>query len=284
MALSLEDFSAQRINWQSKHENLLAIAAELNIGVDSLVFVDDNPAECALVEEMLPEVEVVRLPRDPADYADLLRDLVAFEKLSITDEDRDKARQYQQQKQRAEHREAVGDIEGYLASLETRIRIQAATDANRARVHQMFAKTNQFNLTTKRYSPADIERFMTDGRFVLRTIDATDRFGPLGIIGVYLVDLSDGLPKVDSFLLSCRAIGRGIETAVMNRIKEDFLVNQPHEALLADFIPTKKNVPARNFYEQQGFAKVAETESGQQSFKVRADEARPIDCPHVGIV
>jgi FkbH-like protein len=284
MPLKLEDFSALRINWQNKHDNLVAIADELNIGIDSLVFVDDNPAECTLVEEMLPAVRVVCLPSDPADYGDLLLGLIEFEKLSITDEDRAKARQYQEQRQRAEQRRAVGDLDAYLASLGTEIRIQAPSDAQRTRVHQLFSKTNQFNLTTKRYTPADIDRFMSDDRFVLRTIDATDRFGPLGVIGLYLIDLSDTLPYVDSFLMSCRAIGRGIETVVMNRIKEEFLLNQRHQALLADFVPTKKNVPAQSFYESQGFARVAESESGRQSFRLAADQARPIECPHVAIV
>lgn len=284
MPLKLEDFSALRINWQNKSDNLVAIAAELNIGIDSLVFVDDNPAECALIEEMLPDVLVVRLPADPADYADLLQDLVAFEKLGITDEDRAKASQYQQQRQRAQHRDAVGDIESYLASLETSIRIRPATEANQMRIHQMFAKTNQFNLTTKRYSPADIERFTTDANFVLRTIDATDRFGALGIIGLYLVDLSEGLPRIDSFLMSCRAIGRGIETAVMNTIKEEILLEQGHEALFMDFVPTRKNVPARSFCQAQGFTKVAEAASGHQSYRIEAGEVQLVECPHVTIV
>lgn len=283
MPLRLEDFSALRINWQPKHENLLAIAAELNIGVDSLVFVDDNPAECALVEQMLPDVEVVRLPKDPADYSDRLKSLVAFEKLAITAEDRAKARQYHQQRLRAEHREVVGDLDGYLASLATEVRIRPATEASRSRIHQMFSKTNQFNMTTKRYSPADIERFMADDRFVLRTIDATDKFGPLGIIGLYLLDLSGDLPRVDSFLLSCRAIGRGIEAAAMNGIKEEILSQRGHEALLADFVPTKKNAPACGFYESQGFVKVAENQSGQQTFRIAGDEARPVDCSHVAV-
>jgi FkbH-like protein len=284
MPLKLEDFSSLQINWQNKHENLIAIAEELNIGVDSLVFLDDNPVECALIEEMLPAVRVVRLPRDPADWSDLLLDLLEFEKLSITAEDRAKTRQYQEQRQRAVHREAVGDLDAYLASLQTQIRIRPPSDANRARVHQLFSKTNQFNVTTKRYSPADIDRFMSDDHFVLRTIEATDRFGPLGIIGVYLIDLSNGKPYVDSFLMSCRAIGRGIETAVMNTIKEEFLQKQRHEAMLADFVPTRKNVPARTFYASQGFSLVGESKSGQQSFELRAGETRPIDCPHIAIV
>ncbi|MEM7025115.1 MAG: HAD-IIIC family phosphatase, partial [Pseudomonadota bacterium] len=283
MPLKLGDFSSCMINWQPKHENLIAIAKELNIGVDSLVFVDDNPVECTLVEEMLPEVQVVQLPKDPAQYADLLRDLVAFEKLSITAEDRVKSAQYQQQRERAAHRESVGDIESYLASLATTVKVRTATEANQARIHQMFSKTNQFNLTTKRYTPAEIERFITDDRYVLRTIDASDRFGALGIIGLYLVDLDREQPYIDSFVMSCRAIGRGIETAVMNGIKQEFLISQRHEALVADFVPTKKNVPARDFYQSQGFMRVEETNDGGQSFRLGADTAQPIDCPHVTI-
>jgi FkbH-like protein len=284
MPLKLEDFSAVRINWQNKHENLAAIAEELNIGVDSLVFVDDNPAECTLIEEMLSGVRVVRLPSDPADYAGVLLDLMEFEKLSITAEDRAKTQQYQEQRQRTEHRQAVGDLDAYLASLQTEIRIRPASEASRARIHQLFSKTNQFNVTTRRYSPADIDRFIADERFVLRTIDASDRFGPLGIIGVYLIDLSQARPHVDSFLMSCRAIGRGIETAVMNTIKEELLLNRHHEVLSADFIPTKKNAPARTFFQSQGFVHVAEDDTGRQCFELRAEAAQPIDCSHVAIV
>ena len=120
MPLKMEDFSALRINWQNKHDNLVAIAEELNIGIDSLVFVDDNPAECTLIEEMLPAVKVVRLPADPADYAEALLGLMEFEKLSITAEDRARTRQYQEQRQRSEHREAVGDLDAYLAGLQDR--------------------------------------------------------------------------------------------------------------------------------------------------------------------
>lgn len=284
MPLKLEDFSAVRINWQHKHENLLALAEELNIGVDSLVFVDDNPAECTLIQEMLPAVRVVSLPGDPADYAATLLDLMEFEKLGITAEDRAKTRQYQEQRQRAEQRRAVGDLDAYLASLQTEVRIRAPSEATRARVHQLFSKTNQFNVTTKRYSPADIDRFMADERFVLRTIEATDRFGPLGIIGVYLIDRSQEVPRIDSFLMSCRAIGRGIETAAMNTIKEELLRDRRHAALLAEFIPTKKNAPARAFYESQGFSRVGEDASGRQTFELRADAAQAIECPHVAIV
>lgn len=281
MPLKLEDFSSIQINWDSKHENVIKIAQELNIGIDSLVFVDDNPAECALIAEMLPAVTVVQLSGDPAQYADLLHGLRAFEKLSITEEDRVKARQYQENRQRSQHLEAVGDLDRYLAGLETEVSIRAPSDGNRARVHQLFAKTNQFNLTTKRYSPADIDRFMQDGDFVLRIIDAKDRFGELGTIGVYLIDLSNGVARVDSFLMSCRAIGRGIETAAMNGIKEQFLLKQDYTELLATFVPTKKNLPARDFYESQGFALIGETASGERSFTLRAGEAALIACPHV---
>ncbi|MGH6918690.1 MAG: HAD-IIIC family phosphatase, partial [Geminicoccaceae bacterium] len=104
------------------------------------------------------------------------------------------------------------------------------------------------------------------------------------IIGVYLIDLSNGIPYVDSFLMSCRAIGRGIETAVMNTIKEELLLNRRHEALLADFVPTRKNAPARTFYQSQGFVQVTQDESGRQSFELRADDAQLIGCPHVAIV
>jgi FkbH-like protein len=186
MPLKLNDFSAIEINWTHKHENLKRIAEALNIGVDSLVFVDDNPAECALVRELLPEVKVIELPRDPAHFPDLIKALPEFEKLEITREDRDKARQYLENRQRSESQEEIGSLEAYLRELKTEITIRAPSQSDAARIHQLFTKTNQFNLTTKRYTGADIEKFLSDSKYVMRIVDVKDRFGELGTVGLVL--------------------------------------------------------------------------------------------------
>ena len=183
MPLGLEDFAAVRINWEPKHANIRDIAAELNIGTDSLVFVDDNPAECELVRQMLPEVTTVQLPRDPSSYAGLLLDMPELERLAIVAEDRRKTEQYREQAERDASRQAVaGDMQSYLESLGTVVTHWAATRAELTRVHQLFAKTNQFNLTTKRYKPGEVETFIASPDWHLEVVKAEDRFGDLGII------------------------------------------------------------------------------------------------------
>jgi FkbH-like protein len=282
MPLGLADFAATRINWEPKHQNIEAIARELNIGTDSLVFVDDNPAECELVRQMLPEVEVIQLPRDPARYAGLLLDLPSLERLEIAAEDRRKTAQYKEQAAREASREAAGDMDAYLESLGTVVTTWPATPAELTRVHQLFAKTNQFNLTTKRYRPAEVETFMTSPDWHLEVVKAGDRFGDLGIIAVLLLDLRrPGTVTVDSVLMSCRAMGRGIETVIGNRIKAVARSRAPGGLIVGEFRPTAKNKPAADFYPRQGFA--AEGADGDGNSRYTLAVASAEDLPTTGI-
>ena len=253
MPLKWADFAAARVNWEPKHANLAAIAADLNIGTDSLVFVDDNPAECELVRQLVPEVRTVHLPRDPAAYADLLLDLPELERMALTDEDLRKTEQYREETKRAASRVEAGDMQAYLESLETVLTFWPAGRAEFGRVHQLFAKTNQFNVTTKRYRPAEIERFMLSPDWHLEVVAARDRFGDLGIVGLFLLERRAEVVAVDSVILSCRAMGRGIETAMGNRMKEVAAAWRPAGRLEAVFRPTRKNRPAADFFVRQGF-------------------------------
>jgi FkbH-like protein len=269
MPLKLADFAAKRVNWEPKHQNIRAIAAELNIGTDSLVFIDDNPAECELVRQMLPEVEVVALPKDPSRYAGLLLDLPSLERLEIAAEDRRKTEQYQEQAEREAARVTVGsDMAAYLASLGTEVTIWRASRAELTRVHQLFAKTNQFNLTTRRYKPADIEGFLASPDWRLEVVSAKDRFGDLGIIAALLLERrAEGL-VLDSLVMSCRAMGRSIESVIANRIKAIARAERPGGRLLGEFRPTAKNMPAADFFDRQGFLLVSSDEAGNRQYSL----------------
>jgi FkbH-like protein len=283
MPLKLDDFAAIEINWNDKYESILRIADSLNIGTDSLVFMDDNPVECALVRGMVPEVKTMCLPEDPSGYAELLYELPYFERLSLTAEDRVKGRHYAEERKRKESREQAVGLSGFLTSLGTEIVVRRPLKADAARVHQLFTKTNQFNLTTKRYGPGDVERFMTDEAFDIRVVEVKDNFGDLGTVGLVLMENSDKEWCIDSFILSCRAMGRGIESAIMNCLKEDYLVSGRTSAFKALFIPTAKNVPVRRFYDDQGFGLEEESAGGERYYRLKASTAKLVDCEHISV-
>ena len=283
MPLALNDFAAPQINWRSKAENLVAIARALNIGTESLAFLDDNPVECALVGDAMPEVRTIRLDGDPAGFAARIRRDIHFERLSLTDEDRRKSRQYVEQARREQALLEVTDLSTYLRSLGLEVEIRPGRRGDIARIHQLFAKTNQFNVTTRRYSVADIERFLSLPEYDLLLAAARDRFGDLGIIGLALARTGQDVYEVDSFLMSCRALGRGIEAALMNRLKE---MASAHGVarICGRFIPTAKNAPAREFFESQGFRPVHRDPDAAVDYEMPVREMRPIPCPHIRLV
>ena len=285
MPLKLEDFAALEIGWGHKHEALQRIAADLNVGVDSLVFVDDNPAEISLIRQMLPEVEVVQLPPDPADFAAALLRMNGFEKTAVLEEDARKTALYHENRQRQElERAAGGDLATYLASLGTEVSIGRATPADLPRVHQLFTKTNQFNLTTVRYSPGDVERFADSPWHELGVVKARDRFGDLGTIGTYLLRKEGRTVHVDSLLMSCRAMGRGIETAMMNHVKRRLLDDRGRLELRGRYVPTAKNQPAERFFEQQGFLLLERQGAGEKTYWLPRAKAEPFPCDWIRLV
>lgn len=283
MPLKKSDFSVMEINWNTKDKNIRQIAAKLNISTDSIVFIDDNPAECSLVNQMLPEVQTILLPRDPVVYLRLLDQLNGFEKLQILQDDLQKTTQYLQNQKREEAKIQIGDLKTYLESLSTEICILEATEDDLPRVYQLFTKTNQFNLTTIRYSTAEIEQFIKNTNYVLTIISAKDKFGTLGVISVYLLQLSHQGIELHSFIMSCRAMGRGIETAIINQIKRQYLIGQKNLQLLSTYIPTAKNKPVENFFEDQGFDLVMKDATGKKEYILSTDNAKLIDCSWIKI-
>jgi len=283
MVLGKDDFSAIQVNWDHKYLNIQKIASELNIGIDSIVFVDDNPVECALVQQALPGVTTVHLSGDPSQFTDTLKKLNAFEKLFITAEDRVKSAQYQQNTKREHQKQSFGSIDDYLKSLGTKIFIEPASDKNLSRIHQLFSKTNQFNVTTKRYSLAEIEGFLNNACWDLKIITVGDNFGQLGIVGLYLLELNGNVARIDSFVLSCRALGRNIETCIMNNIKQDYFSNRKCTELQGKFIRTAKNPPASNFFPDQGFV-LTNSDEQEQHYVLSLDTFQLIDCPGIDLL
>lgn len=281
--LKLADFAAAEIGWDPKHQGLAKIAAALNLGTDSLVFMDDNPAEISLVQQMMPEVKTVLLPPDPAEYAGLIERMTDFEKPEILEEDRQKAGQYRENRQRQELQAAAGDLGSYLASLRTELEIHLARREDLPRVHQLFTKTNQFNLTTERYSLAEAERFATSPACELWVARARDRFGDLGTIAVVLLKKVGRMATIDSFLMSCRAMGRGIETAIMNHVKQRLVEDRSGLELRGRYFPTPKNRPVETFYDEQGFRLLESASSGEKLYGLRRDEVRLLPCDWIRV-
>ncbi len=280
MPLRLEDIAAQAISWEPKHEGLRRIARTLNIGLDALVFMDDNPAEIAAVRAHCPEVECVLLPRDPSDYVAALDGLKSFEKARLTAEDAQKGAHYSAAAQRAANAGAMDQMD-YLRDLEMRARIRPATSADLLRIHQLFGKTNQFNLMTQRLSMGEVEAELEAADRRLVVAELSDRFGDLGLVGLYaLHDSAEGM-EIAHFLMSCRAMGRGLESAIMNNAKRRFLARRDCRTLIGRYRETAKNIPVRTFYADQGFT--AEPEEGGARYTLDRQDVRLADCGWISL-
>ncbi|MCA9536207.1 MAG: HAD family hydrolase [Myxococcales bacterium] len=254
MLLREAQLAATRINWNDKAQSCRELAAELNVGTDSLVFLDDNPAERARVRLELPEVYVPELPSDPVAYAACLRDVPLFERVALTDEDRSRGRFYAAAREREAHAGAASNVEDYYRSLAMQARFAEVTPLTLARVAQLTQKTNQFNVTTKRYSEADVLRLAREGH--VYTMSASDRFGDHGIVGVAITLPSAEGWEIDTFLMSCRVIGRTLETAMLAFVSQQALAAD-QTRLTGWVVPTAKNEPARGFYSAHGFREQA---------------------------
>jgi FkbH-like protein len=261
MLLRPHHFAALKINWNDKAQNLREIAAELNVGLDALAFLDDSPPERALIRSELPEVTIIELPDDPMSYAQTLRDCPAFERLTLSEEDRNRGSYYAEQRQRTESRQSATSLEDFYRSLDQEVEIAPVNSRTLARVAQLTQKTNQFNLTTRRYSEQQVAEMAADSTCRVYSARVTDRFGDHGLVGVVIIREADGDWEIDNLLLSCRVIGRAVEKAILAFIADEaraFGVKQ----LRGWFLPTKKNVPAKDFYSSHQFQMLGEKEDG----------------------
>ncbi|HEY3256444.1 MAG TPA: HAD-IIIC family phosphatase [Polyangiaceae bacterium] len=263
MLLRLHHFSSMRINWADKPTNLAEISAELNLGTDALAFLDDNPVERHRVREEMPEVTVIDLPSDPMAYAQALQECFAFERLHVSQEDKERTRHYADERHQTVLRNHASSLEDFFRSLEQNIIIKPLCAENIPRVAQLTQKTNQFNVTTRRYSEQELAALAGRLGHCVLTVTVHDRFGDSGLVGMVITrdDVTGEASEIDNFLLSCRVIGRTVETALLAYVTEQARQAGKRE-LRGWFYPTRKNAPAADFYEKHGFARREDVESG----------------------
>ena len=241
MVLKLDDFVSYKINWNSKAENILDITKELNIGLQSVVFLDDTPYERAHVKESLPEVTVPNLPSDPVNYSSFLSKLRYFDTSFISKEDKKRADLYKSEFKREKIKKNLKSHSQWLKTLELKITIENAKSENLPRTHQLLNKTNQMNLSTRRLSEKELNSWTNKSSNKLWTIRAKDKFGDYGIIGILSISIKNKSAKLEDFILSCRVVGRDIEKVMIEFVK-DYCQNAKIEKIKGKYLKTKKNV------------------------------------------
>ncbi len=255
MQLRDEHITIKKVNWSDKVTNLREIAGELNIGVDSLVFVDDSPFEVNFIKEQIPEITVLQVPHRLYDYTKMLRETSGlFYNLSYTEEDKQKTEMYQQQVQRETVKKEYTDIEGYLSSMGLKLTIFEDDNSIISRMSQMSQKTNQFNLTTQRYTEGDIKSFIAKSDAKVFAFAISDKFGDSGVTGLCIINI-DGNSKIadiDTLLMSCRVIGRNIEYAFMNYLT-NYIKDCGINIVRAKYIQTQKNEQVKDFFDKCSF-------------------------------
>ena len=260
-----EHLVSWRINWTDKERNIADMVAELNIGMDSVVFVDDNPTECARVQQFLPDITVRQAPEKPYLLPSLLDSEGLFDVLTVTEEDRGRTEMYRAEQQRRQSEGAFPSVEAFLGSLElkaTITRYRPEHQAQLARVAQLTQKTNQFNLTTRRYSDAEILRFADDPNRLVMGMSVADRFGDFGLTGVLIAEIEGDTARIDSLLLSCRILGRGLERQFAISAIQALKQGWPVQSIAGEYIPTHKNRQVADFWPNLGLAPASETATG----------------------
>lgn len=263
MLLREKHFCCVKINWDDKASNMIQISRQLNIGLDSMVFLDDDPRERALVRKALPGVLVPEMPPDPSQYGSLLMGLNDFEMLSFSEEDAKRTQLYQEQRERDESKGNFQSLEEFLYDLEISVRISPAAEKDLPRICQLMQRTNQFNMTARRYTSAELGPMVSAEAFRLFTLHVADRFGESGLVGAAVLERERDSFWVRAFLLSCRVLGRGIENFFMNHLcrtaKDEGAVR-----LIGELIFTEKNQPARDFYQKYGFTPARQNETSSE--------------------
>jgi FkbH-like protein len=271
-----KNISAYRINWQDKATNIQEIAEELNIGLDSFVFIDDNPIERERVKQMLPMVAVPHFPEHPYLMSTFFADVYHqyFQLYQLTKEDKNKTQQYISNTERKVFQKKFTSIDSYLESLEMELEVLEGNKFTVPRIAQMTQKTNQFNLTTKRYTEDDLHNYINQSELV-HCLSVRDKFGNNGITVASVVFINNKVAEIDSFLLSCRILGRNIETAYV-----DFLINLIYEKgikkIIAKYIPSKKNRQTESFYENKGFTLERTLDTGEKQYVLNIENKRKI--------
>lgn len=272
MLLREDHIAVFQANWNDKATNIMAIAEELKLGLDSFVLLDDNPVERDLVRQMLPDVAVPELPEDPAQYARTLAAAGYFEAVTFSDEDRKRAGFYQDNARRLSLQKQAGDLDSYLASLQMEITFQPFDATGRARIAQLISKSNQFNLTTRRYSEAQVEEMSRDGSCWTLQVRLSDKLGDNGMISVLICRKRAADWEIDTWLMSCRVLGRRVEQMVLREIL-DHAKREGASRLIGVYRPTERNKMVEKHYEQLGFTLADSQGDGTTVWHLTVDNA-----------
>lgn len=278
MVLREEDIAAAQINWNDKASNIRALSQTLNLGLEAFVFLDDNPVERRQVRGELPEVAIPELPADPGDWPVVLQGAGYFEQLSFTEEDRKRGRFYKSMAERNQVAAEAGDTEAFLRSLNTQLTISPFDAVGRKRVAQLISKSNQFNLTTRRFSEQEVEALERDPDALTMQIRLADVFGDAGMISVIIARRQDDALDIEAWLMSCRVLGRRVQDAALKT-----LVERARElgvsALRGDYLPTSRNGIVAEHYQGLGFRRILELPGGGSRWELPLDSYSPPDLP-----
>ena len=253
MVLKLDDIAVFVANWDNKADNIRLIQSILNIGFDSMVFLDDNPFERNMVRENLPDVTVPELPEDPGDYLEFLYSLNLFETASYSGNDKDRTRQYQEEAKRQSSAKAFANEDEFLASLNMKSEVKGFDSFNIPRVAQLSQRSNQFNLRTVRYTDDQIKAMREDDSYACFSFTLEDKFGDNGLICVVILKKVDKETLfIDTWFMSCRVLKRGMENFTLNTIV-DYAIANGFKTIVGEYIPTAKNGMVENHYTALGF-------------------------------
>ncbi len=277
MVLQKKDFSAWRINWNDKAENIAEIVAEMNLGFQSVMFVDDNPSERSRVKEALPEVNVIDLPLSPSLYREAVENFGCFDQASLTKEDLMRAKSYLLESERKTSQSQFRSHDDWLKSLELIAKVQRVDRTNIERIVQLLNKTNQMNLSTRKLTMLELDAWLENPKNEMRAISISDRFGEYGLTGLVSFTVEDRNAIIVDFVLSCRVFGRQVEEVMLSiacNLAAEKYVNQ----VFATYLPTPKNKPTFEFFEQRSGMRVVEILNGNKMV-FRLDLLSPVNPP-----
>ena len=273
MILKRGDIAVFVANWNDKAENIRRIRETLNIGFDSMVFLDDNPFERDLARKLIPGITVPEVPEDPADYVRAISELNLFETTTFSGEDLRRTELYRAEADRQQARAGSGSVEEFLQSLDMRITVARFDSFHLPRIAQLIQRSNQFNLTTRRLSGSECRALLEDRRWIPLYAALCDRLGDHGLVSVVILEPREEELAIRDWLMSCRVLGRGVEQFVMNLVFEHAR-QLGLTRVTGEYIPTPKNGMVKEFFAQFGFAKVRESASGHTWWSLRSDAYR----------
>lgn len=249
MPLKWDDFTIRKVNWTNKEDNIREIAEELNLGTDSFIFIDDNEFELSRIRETFPEIAIFKMEDDHEALEKLSRDVI-FSKKYVSEEDRDKSRQYTEESKRKMLENTSSSFEEYVKSLALVLNIDEDSQNDLVRVSQLTEKTNQFNFNKKPYTPETLKDSMGEGNLKIFSLKVSDKFGDYGLVGVILVETSGQRLVMENFIMSCRALGRGVERDFFRQVSERLTSRYGRGFDELRFVETKKNAPAKHFHSE----------------------------------